>query len=53
MTEATVPKIGLEGAARLALEAIESGESFDYLDNVVAPVLRKALAELATGKPSD
>ena len=35
----------LEDAARQALEAIERGESFDYLDNEVAVVLRAALAE--------
>ena len=35
----------LEDAARQALGAIERGESFDYLDNEVAAVLRAALAE--------
>jgi hypothetical protein len=32
-------------ALKFALAAIESGESFDYLDNEVAPVLREAIEE--------
>lgn len=38
----------LKQAAAKALEAIESGESFDYLDEVIAPLLRAALAEPQT-----
>jgi len=33
----------LREAAKAALEAIENGESFDYLDNTIAPLLRAAL----------
>lgn len=33
----------VEDAARLALEAIELGCSFDYFDSVIGPELRKAL----------
>lgn len=36
--------VSLEQAARVALEAIESGRSFDYMDNLVGPLLREALA---------
>lgn len=32
-------------AARLAVEAIEAGETFDYLENVVCPALMAALKE--------
>ena len=35
----------LKQAAAKALEAIESGESFDHLDEVIAPLLRAALSE--------
>ena len=34
----------LHEAVTIALKAIEQGESFDHLDNVVAPILRNALA---------
>lgn len=34
----------LKTAAIRALVAIEQGQSFDYLDNVIAPELRKALS---------
>jgi hypothetical protein len=37
----------LQQAAAQALEAIEQGESFDYLDRVIAPALRDALKEQA------
>ena len=36
--------MNLREAAMLALTAIEEGESFQYLDDVVAPALRFALA---------
>lgn len=36
----------LQEAAMLALTAIEQGKSFQYLDNVVAPTLRLALATI-------
>lgn len=35
----------LREAARQAVNAIEEGKSFDYLDNVIAPALRAALDE--------
>lgn len=35
----------LRAAAAQALTAIENEESFDHFDNVIAPILRKALAE--------
>lgn len=35
----------LRQAAQAALTAIEQGESFDHLDQVIAPGLRAALAE--------
>lgn len=38
----------LREAAQQALEAIEQGCAFDYLDNTIAPALRAALA-----KPQD
>ena len=38
--------MNLREAAMLALEAIEQGESFQYLDDVVAPALRLALATI-------
>jgi len=37
--------MNLRQAAQVALSAIEDGASFDHLDNVVAPMLRAALAE--------
>lgn len=38
--------MNLREAAMLALEAIEQGEPFQYLDDVVAPALRLALATI-------
>lgn len=35
----------LRQAAQLTLDAIEEGVSFDHLDNVTAPMLRRALAK--------
>lgn len=35
----------LRQAAQLTLDAIEQGVSFDHLDNVIAPMLRKALTK--------
>lgn len=35
----------LRQAAQLTLSAIENGESFDHLENVIAELLRKALSE--------
>ena len=40
--------MSLRQAAAKALEAIESGESFDHLDEVIAPLLRAALDEPQT-----
>jgi len=37
--------MNLREAAMQALLAIEQGQSFDHLDNVVAPALRLALAD--------
>lgn len=41
--EQTPQPMSLRQAAELALDAIESGCSFEHLDNVVAVVLRNAL----------
>lgn len=38
--------MNLREAAMLALKAIEQGEPFQYLDDVVAPALRLALATI-------
>ena len=38
--------MNLREAAMLALKAIEEGEPFQYLDDVVAPALRLALATI-------
>lgn len=38
--------MNLREAATLALTAIEEGEPFQYLDDVVAPALRLALATI-------
>jgi hypothetical protein len=37
--------VELRHAARLAVEAIEAGETFDYLESVVYPALVAALSE--------
>ena len=48
--------MNLREAAMLVLEAIEQGEPFQYLDDVVAPALRLALAtiqsEIKADKPA-
>ena len=38
--------MNLREAAMLALKTIEEGEPFQYLDDVVAPALRLALATI-------
>ncbi len=40
----------LAAAARVACAAVERGESFVYLDNVVVPALRTALEETTNRK---
>lgn len=43
----------LREAAELALKAIEQGETFGYLENVVAPTLEAALKEAPSMKYED
>lgn len=45
--------IHLRKAAMLALTAIEQGETFQYMDDVVAPALRLALANIQSGIEAD
>lgn len=45
--------MNLREAAMLALEAIEQGEPFQYLDDVVAPALRLALATIQSEIKAD
>lgn len=45
--------MNLREAAMLALTAIEQGEPFQYMDDVVAPALRLALANIQSGIEAD